>query len=194
MSADEAGSTEPEDGRLIASAQAGDRAALGELLRSVQGQVYAVCHRLTGNDADAADASQEALISIARGLAGFDGRSKFTTWSYRIAVNAGLDEIRRRTRRPEPGLPAGDLGSPTPSGEGAVLDRLDVAAALAQLSPEFRAAVVLRDLCQLDYAEIGEVLDIPPGTVRSRISRGRAALVPLLGNLDPPGVRPTGAP
>lgn len=73
-----------------------------------------------------------------------------------------------------------------------VADRLDVDAALATLSPEHRAAVVLRDLCTLDYAEIAEVLDIPPGTVRSRIARGRAALADALGgNPAPPTRRPT---
>ena len=73
-----------------------------------------------------------------------------------------------------------------------VTDRMDVDAALATLPPEFRAPVVLRDLCQLDYAEIAEVLAIPPGTVRSRIARGRAALVPLLrGNPDPSTERRT---
>ena len=69
--------------------------------------------------------------------------------------------------------------------------RVDVDAALAQLAPEFRAAVVLRDLCQLDYAEIADVLEVPIGTVRSRIARGRSALVPLLtGNPPAPADRP----
>ena len=74
------------------------------------------------------------------------------------------------------------------------MDRVDVEVALAQLPVDFRTAVVLRDLCGLDYAEIAEVLSIPPGTVRSRIARGRAALVPLLGNQTPPADRPTARP
>jgi RNA polymerase sigma-70 factor (ECF subfamily) len=75
------------------------------------------------------------------------------------------------------------------------VQRLDVDAALARLAPDFRAAVVLRDLCGLDYAEIATILDIPPGTVRSRIARGRAALVPLLsGNPGRPAQRPSERP
>ena len=73
----------------------------------------------------------------------------------------------------------------------AVADRLDVDAALAQLSPDYRAAVALRDLVGMDYAEISAVLGIPPGTVRSRISRGRAALADLLGNREAPSEHPT---
>jgi RNA polymerase sigma-70 factor (ECF subfamily) len=154
---------------------------------------------MTGNDADAADATQETLLAVVRGLPKFDGRSRFATWSYRIAVNASLDELRRRRRRPEPGLdevlfaalPAG----PHDASADASVQRLDVDAALARLAPDFRAAVVLRDLCGLDYAEIATILDIPPGTVRSRIARGRAALVPLLsGNPGRPAQRPSERP
>jgi RNA polymerase sigma-70 factor (ECF subfamily) len=158
---------------------------------------------MTGNDADAADAAQEALISIVRGLPRFDGRSRFSTWTYRLAVNASIDELRRRGRRPAPILDAGRdsaavaalAGQSTVQGAtgGAALpvadlesvpDRLDVDAAIRSLPPEFRAAVVLRDLCGLDYGEIAEVLDVPPGTVRSRIARGRSLLAARLG---PPG-------
>ena len=62
--------------------------------------MFAVCRRITGNDADAADATQEALLAVVRGLPRFDGRSRFSTWVYRIATNAALDELRRRQRRP----------------------------------------------------------------------------------------------
>ena len=119
---------------------------------------------------------------MVRGLDRFDERSSFKTWAYRVATNAALDELRRRRRRPEPGLPVAAL---TSRGTDAALDqgvatRLDVDAALARLPTEFRAPVVLRDLCTLSYDEIAEVLDIPPGTVRSRIARGRAALADML--------------
>ena len=145
---------------------------------------------MTGNDADALDACQEALIAVARGLARFDERSSFVTWSYRVASNACFDELRRRRRRPEPGLPA-HLAHGA-SVDEAVVARLDVDAALAKLPKEFRVAVVLRDLCGLSYAEIAEVIQVPVGTVRSRIARGRTALVPLLeGNRTGPLERPT---
>jgi RNA polymerase sigma-70 factor (ECF subfamily) len=189
------------DDDLVAAARVGDRSALDALLRAHYDRLYAVCRRLTGNDADAADATQETLVAIVRGLRNFDGRSRFTTWSYRIAVNASLDELRRRRRRPEPGLddsrdaaPGGDRAFGFDGGAASDL-RLDVDAALLRLPAEFRAAVVLRDLCGLDYAEIAAVLNIPPGTVRSRIARGRAALVPLLGgNRTPSPERPSERP
>lgn len=192
----------PTDEReLVAAAQAGDRRALDRLLRDHQDRIHAVCRRITGNDADALDATQDALIAVVRGLPRFDGRSRFSTWAYRVATNACLDELRRRRRRPLVGLPEHDgevLDIPDASGRAVdadVADRLLLDAALAQLPDDFRAAVVLRDLCQLDYAEIAEVLEIPAGTVRSRIARGRGHLADLLaGNRDPSTERPTPAP
>ena len=185
--------TEPADA-LVAQAQSGDRKALDRLLRDQQPMVHAVCRRITGNDADALDATQEALIAIVRGLGRFDGRARFSTWVYRIATNASLDELRRRRRRPLATLDAevGPEPRATTDVAGQVTARLDTDAALAVLTPEYRAAVVLRDLCTLDYAEIADVLDIPAGTVRSRIARGRAAIADhLAGNQDEPDRRPT---
>jgi RNA polymerase sigma-70 factor (ECF subfamily) len=154
-----------------------------------------VCRRLTRDDADALDATQEALIAIARGLRSYDGRAAFSTWAYRVATNACLDELRRRRRRPVLGraddvaATDGEQASQAAPVDGIEVlpERLAIDAALAELPDEFRVAVVLRDLCDLDYAQIAEALDIPPGTVRSRIARGRALLADLLdpGNLDP---------
>lgn len=179
------------DDELVTVAQAGDRSALEELLRRHHDRLYALCRRLTGNDADAADATQETLLAIVRGLRGFTGDSRFTTWSYRIAVNASLDELRRRRRRPEPRSDYADPAAAVSPVDNADR-RLDIDAALLQLPAEYRAAVVLRDLCGLDYAEIASSLDIPIGTVRSRIARGRSLLVPLLaGNAPAVAERPT---
>jgi RNA polymerase sigma-70 factor (ECF subfamily) len=180
---------------LVAAARRGDRDALDRLLRRHHDRLYALCRRLTGDPTDAADACQEALIAIVRGLDRFDGRSAFGTWAYRVATNACLDELRRRRRRPDPGLPEGpgELASAIDEVEGSTT-RVDVDAALRSLPADFRAAVVLRDLCGLSYDEIADVLEVPPGTVRSRIARGRAALVPLLApgrNPGPPAERPT---
>lgn len=169
---------------LIDRARDGDKAALDALLREHYDRLFAVCRRLTGNDSDAADACQEALIAIVRNIGKFDGRSSFGTWAYRIATNASLDELRRRRRRPTPDEPVvSDRADSSDGGDigVAIADRLALDAAIAQLSPEFRAAVVLRDVAGLDYAEIAEALDIPAGTVRSRIARGRAALADALG-------------
>ena len=168
-----------DDTRLTRAAQAGDRRALEQLLRGHHDRIHAICRRLAGNDADAQDATQEALIAIVRGLPRFGGRAKFSTWAYRVATNAALDELRRRSRRPvpAPGEATDRLNHVLAADEeAAVAVRLDLDAALAQLPEAFRAPVVLRDVAGCDYAEIGLILGIPPGTVRSRIARGRARL------------------
>jgi len=171
---------------LAARAAAGDRAALERLLDRHADHVHAVCRRVLADREDALDATQEALIAIARGIARFDGRSSFTTWMYRVATNAALDEARRLQRRPKPTddetIARGRHATPHAADVDDVAGaRVDVDAALATLPEEFRVAVVLRDLCDLDYAEIESVLAVPPGTVRSRISRGRALLRHALG-------------
>jgi len=151
---------------------------------------------------DAQDATQDALLAVVRGLPRFDGRSSFTTWLHRVTTNACLDELRRRSRRPTiaraVGGPAGDGEHPSPldppdegpQADDRVPDRLTIDDALRALPEEFRAAVVLRDHLDLDYAEIAEVLGIAPGTVRSRIARGRARLADLLGDEAPVARRP----
>jgi RNA polymerase sigma-70 factor (ECF subfamily) len=141
------------------------------------------------NDEDALDATQEAMIAIARGLGRFDGRSAFSTWCFRVATNSALDELRRRRRRPvvvpdrlrDDGDPL--LGDANPGQDreaGRITDRIAVEEALLRLPEDQRVAVVLRDIADLDYAAIGDVLDVPIGTVRSRIFRGREALAVLL--------------
>jgi RNA polymerase sigma-70 factor (ECF subfamily) len=184
----------------VEAAQAGDRDALDALLRRHHDRILGLCRRLCRHEADALDASQEALLAIVRGLSRFDGRAAFGTWAYRVATNACLDELRRRGRRAVPGLPEDLDGTPrTPAvtavGIESLPDRLAVDAALADLPEEFRVAVVLRDLCDLEYSEIADALGIPPGTVRSRIARGRSLLAASLGgNREPGPVRPTDGP
>ena len=189
-----------DDRELVARAQSGDRAAANELLRRHYDRIYAICRRIAGNDADAADATQEALMAIVRGLDRFDGNAKFSTWSYRVATNACLDELRRRKRRPTPtdmdehadwstqtaDVEAGDF-------DDRMVERDAMAQALAELADDFREPVVLRDVGGLDYAEISQQLGIPPGTVRSRIARGRAKLAEILaaGNQNASDERPS---
>ncbi|MBI3257012.1 MAG: RNA polymerase sigma factor [Actinobacteria bacterium] len=187
------------DDRLVRAAKDGDAAALDSLLR---------CHypRLFAAD----DATQETLMAIVRGLPKFDGRSTFVTWSHRVATNASLDELRRRERRPRlrplddrperrTGPGPGDAPHvterlPDDDIEG-VADRLDLDQALATLPVDQRVAVVLRDLCALSYDEIASVLDVPPGTVRSRIARGRARMHDhLVGNPTGHDRRPSSQP
>jgi RNA polymerase sigma-70 factor (ECF subfamily) len=183
------------DADLAERARDGDGAAVEALLRRHQERVGRICLGLCRDSADAEDAAQEALMSIANGLARFDGRSSFATWAYRIAANRSLDELRRRRRRPEPVDPHGVVERPAPpGGDGrdpadvatAGVDRTRLLDALATLPDEFRDAVVLRDVLDLEYAEIAHALEVPVGTVRSRIARGRARLADALGNQDGP--------
>ena len=178
---------DPSDDELVRRAQDADAIALDALLRRYHDRVHLLCVRVCRDRQDADDATQEALIAIVRGLPRFDGRSTFATWVYRVSTNSCLDELRRRRRRPEP---VADDAHPEPvattedPADGAVRAdaRQDLLRALAELPEEFRLPVVLRDVMDLDYAAIAEILDTAPGTVRSRISRGRARLAR---SLDP---------
>ena len=183
------------DDELVAAAQGGDRSAMDQLLRRHYDRIYAVCRRVTGGINDADDACQEALIKITRSLPRFDGRATFSTWAYRIATNASLDELRKRKRRPS--LHSMNRHSDGSDGAepdvvdpmavkriDAIDDRLAIDEALGELSDDFKAAVVLRDVVDLDYDKIADVLQIPIGTVKSRIARGRAALAESLGLED----------
>ncbi|MFK7919627.1 MAG: RNA polymerase sigma factor [Ilumatobacter sp.] len=152
-------------------------------------RIHAVTRRIAGSSRDADDATQEALIKIVRSLPKFDGRSSFGTWAYRIATNAALDELRKRKRRPALALvrdddsgeislePVDDLAGRSVE---AVADRLAIDEAFETLPEDYRAAVVLRDIGDLDYSEIADLLDIPTGTVKSRIARGRRMLADQL--------------
>jgi RNA polymerase sigma-70 factor (ECF subfamily) len=149
--------------------------------------IRAVCHRIVINSADADDATQMALISIVRALPSFDRRSKFSTWAYRIATNAALDEIRRTNRRAVPTDNEVVYDSAVTDITSAVDAQLDVSAALAQLPEDYRTVIVLRHVADMEYEDIAISLDIPVGTVRSRLARGRAQLAEILGN--PPAVQ-----
>ena len=182
-----------EDHDLIRASQRGDMASLEILLDRHHDRIRAVCAKVVGSGADADDAAQMALIAIVKNLDTFDGRARFTTWSYRIATNAAIDELRRRNRRSatsidddETHLQVAALGDL----ENAASARLDVHDALDRLADEFRAPVVLRDLCGLDYDEIAEVLELAPGTVRSRIARGRGKLADIIGPVTDGGNQP----
>ena len=189
----------PDDSDLVAAAQRGDRDALDRLLRRHYDRIHAVCRRIAGTTRDADDAAQEALIRIVRAIDRFDGRASFSTWSYRIATNAALDELRKRSRRPQLHVVADDErgGAPERADDVAqrrvegVVDRMSIDAALAELPDEFRVPVVMRDVGDLDYAEIAATLGVPVGTVKSRIARGRRMLLQRLGNRDPGDERPT---
>ena len=183
------------DTTLVERAQHGDRSALETLLRRHHARLVSVCARILGDRSDADDAAQNALISIVRNIAGFDGRSSFGTWAHRIAANAALDELRKRARRPTP-TDAGRLDAGVgDDATSAVNSRLTLARHLAERPDDYREAVLLRDILDLEYEEIALLLGIPIGTVRSRIARGRGRLADLVrdGNRTNDDERPTRA-
>jgi RNA polymerase sigma-70 factor (ECF subfamily) len=195
------GTRQIDDAALVAAAQRGDRFALDQLLRRHYDRIHAVCRRMAGGTRDADDACQEALIKIVRSLPRFDGRSSFGTWAYRIATNASLDELRKRQRRPSLHAVGEDERPETTDPDAhryteSFPDRLVLDEALDALPEDLRVAVVLRDVADFDYAEIAATLDIPVGTVKSRLSRGRAALAAQLlqSNDDPREPRNQPAP
>lgn len=151
-----------------------------EVARRYGGFLFTVAYRLTGHEADAQDLVQEVLLRVRRGLETYRPGS-MEGWLSRITTNVFLDEMRRRQRRPTSAFPDDpDRVLPTapPPDEAlaAVFLPDDVQHALRRLPDDYRAAVVLCDVAGLSYAEIGEALDVPVGTVRSRIHRGRAIL------------------
>lgn len=176
------------DAGLLDAHLAGDPDAFGELVRRHRDVLWAVALRTTGNPSDAEDALQEALISALRSVERFERRSAVRTWLYRIVVNASLDRLRRHAARPSSSIEGHDPADPV-DGSARVAERLDVMAALQQLSPGQRAAVVLVHVEGMSVTEAAEVLDVPEGTVKSRCSRGRAQLAQILspGNPDGPG-------
>jgi RNA polymerase sigma-70 factor (ECF subfamily) len=173
--------TEAEDFELAALAAAGNADAFGMLAGRYQGLMHGVCRRITCDDHDALDALQEALVIMWLRIGNFEGRSAMSTWLYRIATNAAIDEVRRRARRPVRADITVFDQQPAPddvAGQAALRSTVDWA--LGQLPPQYRAAVVLRENYDLSYQAIAEILDVPIDTVKSRISRGRQALADLL--------------
>lgn len=145
--------------------------------------VYTMAYRLTGDDEEARDLAQDVLIRLHKGLARYR-EGNFEGWLYRTTVNAFRDRLRKRRRLREDTLPEEPPGMRTGIVVEEALQQRElhdvVQKSLVKLPPEYREAVVLRDLEGRSYEEIAEILDIPPGTVRSRIHRGREQLRQLL--------------
>ena len=181
------------DSELALRARLGDEPAFAELLSRYEQRVYNLCFRLSRNHADALDIAQTAYVKAWRALARYESRSGFFTWLYRIVVNQALSH--RRSRRGKATSRLGTSGiddEPVGAPEPAVIDdpsrrmeleemQRQLEKALAALDDEFRAPVVLRDIEELDYSTIAEILGVPVGTVKSRIFRGRSMLRELLG-------------
>jgi len=182
-----------QDFTLVQRCLSGDATGWEELVRLHTRRVYALCYRFTGRDAEAQDLTQEVFLRVFRTLGSYrSAEGSFVTWLTRLGRNLLIDHYRRtkqdRVTEPiEDQLPT--LEQSKYAGQASVQpDRVlagreaseVLQAALAKLSPELRETVVLRDLQELEYREIADVLKIPEGTVKSRLNRGRAELARLL--------------
>ena len=190
--------TNPSDAELVSRAQRGDPTAFSELVTRYQDRVYNTCYRMCHNHEDALDLTQSAFLKALEALPRFEFRAEFFTWLFRIAVNLTLSHRRAQSRRPTLALRQFDDEQGRPFDPPAANDGDDPArrvaqvelhqrleAALEKLDEEFRAAVVLRDIEELDYATIAEILEVPAGTVKSRIHRGRLMLREMLAQEGP---------
>jgi RNA polymerase sigma-70 factor (ECF subfamily) len=182
-----------EDALLVEQCQAGDMSAFGQLVAKYQDKVFNTCWRISGNRDEAGDLAQEVFCKALESIGAFRRKSGFYTWVFRIAVNLSISHKRREGRMVNladdkdgnPGLDrqaAGlrkrverqDLDPPAQAQQRET--REAVGRALNELEDEYRTVVVLRDIEGFDYSEIAEILDVPPGTVKSRLHRGRMAL------------------
>jgi RNA polymerase sigma-70 factor (ECF subfamily) len=194
--------SDPSDEVLLAAHLGGDQAAFGQLVARHERRIYGLCLRILGNREDAEDATQEAFVAALRKASSFRRAAAFSTWLYRIAVNAATDQARRRGRARLAALDPEDAGlAVDPGGElgEVVAAAVTVQTALAQVPEEFRVAVVLCDLYRLPYADAAQILEVPVGTVKSRVFRGRAALAERLASNpeatpDRPSLRVAGGP
>jgi RNA polymerase sigma-70 factor, ECF subfamily len=183
---DTVGVSEPDE-RLVRRFQEGSSEAFEALVQRHGTRVYNLCLRILGDAEEAADASQDTFLAALRKLSTFRGDAAFTTWLHRVAVNACYDSLRKKRRRPllqlapEEGDERPEPSLPAPDHADGVVFSVDVAEALRQVPEEFRVVLVLADVQDLPYDEIAAVLDIPVGTVKSRVFRGRAALGRALG-------------
>lgn len=179
-----------QEQKWVKAARRGDQDAFEQLVLAYEKRVFALTLRMCGNPEDAAEAAQEAFLAAWQGLNAFREEASFSTWLYRLASNASVDLLRREGRhRSSAGLSLDDEelqlepvdGAPTPqeAAERAEL-RNQIEEGLRALSPEYRQVLILREMHQLSYEEIGQALRLDLGTVKSRISRGRKRLQKFL--------------
>ena len=179
-----------EEQQWIDAARRGDQAAFEQLVWRYEKRVFALTGRMCRNPSDAEEAAQETFLAAWQGLPFFRGEASFATWLYRLASNACVDLLRREGRHQagagislddeESGFdPPDPAPSPQALAERAEL-RQQIEAALAELPPEYRQVLILRELHQRTYDEIAEICSLDLGTVKSRISRGRKRLRKIL--------------
>ncbi len=179
---------------LLKRCLAGENQAWESLLRVHSRKVYSLCYRFTGRTAEAEDLTQEIFIKIFQTLKSYDqAQGTFTTWLTRVARNHLVDHYRRTKRDratasldDEESKVAEQVSSgPGPTAGVESRERRElIQEGLNKLSPDLREAVILRDLHDLDYDEIARVLDVPQGTVKSRINRGRLELARVLKRME----------
>ncbi|MFY9330456.1 MAG: RNA polymerase sigma factor SigM [Candidatus Nanopelagicales bacterium] len=195
------------DAQLLAAHCEGDPDAFTEIVRRHKDRLWAVALRTTGDPEEASDALQDALISAYRRAGQFRGDAAVTTWLHRIVVNASLDRLRRRAVRPWVPLPeeSGESGDRATLTDRAALvdprDALDaretaieISAALEELPPDQRTAIILVDLEGWSVEEAAAIMECPTGTIKSRCSRGRAKLARRLAHLRNPDGHETVTP
>ena len=181
---------QPSDAELLRQHVNGDPDSFGELFLRHRDRLWAVAIRTLGDPEEAADALQDAMISAFRRAGSFRGDSAVTTWLHRIVINASLDRLRRKAARPVTSAPdervldglAMGHAEPDPSADSDT--SLDVTAALRRLPHDQQAALVLVDMLGYPVADAAQILGVSQGTVKSRCSRGRARLLPLLAHLQ----------
>lgn len=184
-----------DDRTLIAECLAGETASFGVLVRRYQDRLFNTVYRLMDNAEDAQDIVQEAFLNAYQSLGNFHGDSAFFTWLYRIAINSAISYKRKRRVMVRIGLlneeksidplDPSDLSQPGFALEQAEREQ-QLHWALSQLSPEHRAVLVLKDLEGQKYEEIAAILEVPIGTVRSRLHRARLELRVLLEKSEEP--------
>lgn len=178
------------EARLIEQCLGGQEAAWDELVRTYTRRVYALCYRFTGKDSEAQDLTQEVFLRVFRTLKSFkSGEGSFTVWLNRLTRNLLIDhyrrtKIERATDSIEDQLPVLEETVAMSARTDGILAGREASevlqAALQRLSPDLRETVILRDIEELEYREIAQVLDVPEGTVKSRLNRGRAELARIL--------------
>lgn len=177
-----------EDVDLIARYLKGDTSAFDELMAAHEDRVFGICLRMLRDREAALDVTQETFLTVFRKADRYKAQAAFSTWLYRVTVNACYDHLRRTKRRKADALPEGFDPADPKAGDPleSVEVRPDIEAALGELPEEFRSAVVLVDLQGLGIDQTAEILGVPSGTVKSRVFRGRRQLAELLGNHSPP--------
>lgn len=185
------------DKALLAAHRGGDATALPELLSSYQDRLFSVCMRMVNDPETAADLTQEAMVKVIQGIEAFAGRSKLSTWMIRVTMNVCLTHRRRMRLRNHLSIdvPTGKGDASGGDGPSTMAARLEstqelsaeesafsretrhrLYRAMERLDPGQRAILILRDVQDLDYRQISEILEIPQGTVKSRLFRARTAL------------------